>query len=207
MGSKVDVKVVLLGKHSVGKTCLVERYLHGKFKDSTVATVGAAFGAKKLVVSGKEVTLGIWDTAGQERYESMSRIYYRSAKATIVCFDLTDSKSFDKVKFWVEELLTNEEGCDIYVVGTKLDLIQEGTERGRSASEVKEYSLKIGAKVFETSSKSGDGIDELFHDIAETYLIKLSSGTGGNGTNQPEGGISKVKVNSAGVEKEKKCCG
>jgi len=107
----------------------------------------------------------------------------------------------------VEELLTNEEGCDIYIVGTKLDLIQEGTERGRSASEVKEYALKIGAKVFETSSKSGDGIDELFHDIAETYLIKLTTGNGGNGTNQTEGGTSKVKVNTAGVEKEKKCCG
>jgi len=204
MGSKVDVKVVLLGKHSVGKTCLVERYLHGKFKDSTVATVGAAFGAKKLTANGKEVTLGIWDTAGQERYESMSRIYYRSAKATIVCFDLTDAKSFDKVKFWVEELLANEEGCDIYVVGTKLDLIQEGTERGRSAAEVKEYASKIGGKVFESSSKTGDGIEELFQDIAESYISKMASG-GSGGTHGHTEGTSKVKVNT-GVEKDKKCC-
>jgi Ras-related protein Rab-24 len=60
----------------------------------------------------------------------MSRIYYRSAKAALVCFgkqinfqtdfvDLTDPKSFDKVKTWVEELTMNEEGCDIYVIGTK----------------------------------------------------------------------------------------
>lgn len=26
------------------------------------------------------------DTAGSERYESMSRIYYRGAKAAIVCY-------------------------------------------------------------------------------------------------------------------------
>jgi len=201
MGSKVDVKVVLLGKHSVGKTCLVERYLHGKFKDSTVATVGAAFGAKKLMVNGKEVTLGIWDTAGQERYESMSRIYYRSAKATIVCFDLTDSKSFDKVKFWVDELLQNEEGCDIYVVGTKLDLVQEGTDRGRSSTEVREYASKIGAKVFESSSKTGDGIEELFQDIAETYVSKMGGMSG-----QTHGdGLAKVKVNPP-VQDPKKCC-
>jgi len=199
--AKVDVKVVLLGKHSVGKTCLVERYLHGKFKDSTVATVGAAFGAKKLIINGKEVTLGIWDTAGQERYESMSRIYYRSAKATIVCFDLTDPKSFDKVKFWVDELLQNEEGCDIYVVGTKLDLIQEGTDRGRPFQEVREYSMKIGAKVFETSSKSGDGIEELFHDIAETYVGKMNNAN--VVYHQQES--SKVKVNT-GAEQSKKGC-
>jgi GTPase SAR1 family protein len=58
--SKVDVKIVLLGMHDVGKTCLVERYLHGKFKYNVTATVGAAFGAKKVEVNGKGFTLGIW---------------------------------------------------------------------------------------------------------------------------------------------------
>ena len=28
----------------------------------------------------------VQDTAGSERYESMSRIYYRGAKAAIVCY-------------------------------------------------------------------------------------------------------------------------
>lgn len=66
-------------------------------------TIGAAFGAKKVFVEGETVTMGIWvmiqlyrqnslivfdiqDTAGSERYESMSRIYYRGAKAAIVCY-------------------------------------------------------------------------------------------------------------------------
>ena len=31
-------------------------------------------------------SLSLQDTAGSERYESMSRIYYRGAKAAIVCF-------------------------------------------------------------------------------------------------------------------------
>jgi len=113
--SKVDVKVVLLGKATVGKTCLVERFLHGKFRDSTVATVGAAFGARRVVVNGREITLGVWDTAGQERYESMSKIYYRAARAALVCYDMGDEKSFEKVRFWVDELMSNEENCeDLY---------------------------------------------------------------------------------------------
>lgn len=48
------------------------------------------------------------DTAGSERYEAMSRIYYRGAKAAIVCYDITDKSSFDRVRFWVEELRKNE---------------------------------------------------------------------------------------------------
>ena len=55
------------------------------------------------MIDGETVTMGIWvntklilkskltnitqqDTAGSERYESMSRIYYRGAKAAIVCY-------------------------------------------------------------------------------------------------------------------------
>lgn len=39
----------------------------------------------------------------------MSRIYYRGAKAAIVCYDLTDSSSFERAKFWVKELQNLEE--------------------------------------------------------------------------------------------------
>jgi len=168
--SKVDVKVVLLGKHSVGKTCLVERFLHGKFKENTVATVGAAFGAKKMDVDGKEVTLGIWDTAGQERYESMSRIYYRSAKAAVICFDMTDPQSFEKAKYWVDELLQSEEGCLVYLVGTKLDLTREQGGANVSQDEVRQFATKMNARVFQTSAKTGEGIEDVFQAIAENFL-------------------------------------
>jgi GTPase SAR1 family protein len=33
--SKVDCKVVMLGSADVGKTCMVERFLHGTWKDKT----------------------------------------------------------------------------------------------------------------------------------------------------------------------------
>jgi len=168
--SKVDVKVVLLGQHDVGKTCLVERYLHGKFKGNVTATVGAAFGAKKVVVGGSSLTLGIWDTAGAERYESMSRIYYRAAKAAVVCYDLTNRASFEKVKFWVEELLHNEDGCDLYIVGTKVDRLEEdGLEPDIKEEVVNKYAESIGAQTFKTSAKTGKGVDELFYKIAEDF--------------------------------------
>ena len=34
MGSKVDAKVVLLGKEYSGKTSLVERFIHGRFNEN-----------------------------------------------------------------------------------------------------------------------------------------------------------------------------
>lgn len=39
----------------------------------------------------------------------MSRIYYRGAKAAVLCFDLTDKSSFDRLRFWIGELRQHEE--------------------------------------------------------------------------------------------------
>ncbi|KAA0720360.1 Ras-related protein [Triplophysa tibetana] len=112
---RVDAKVVMLGKESVGKTSLVERCVHRRFLVGPYQnTIGAAFVAKALNIGDKVVTLGIWDTAGSERYEAMSRIYYRGARAAIVCYD-------------------------------------------------------IGAQNFETSSKTGKNVDEVFQKVAEDF--------------------------------------
>mmetsp|Transcript_19272 Transcript_19272/g.21460 ORF Transcript_19272/g.21460 Transcript_19272/m.21460 type:complete len:206 (+) Transcript_19272:149-766(+) len=170
MSSKVDVKVVLLGMHSVGKTSLVERYLQGKFNENVTATVGAAFGAKRIhLKTGGMVTLGIWDTAGAERYESMSRIYYRSAKAAVICFDLTNAASFAKVKNWAEELRSNEKQCKLYIAGTKADLLGDGRARGVEQNVVEEFANAEGAKYFETSAKKGVNVEDVFLEIAADW--------------------------------------
>ncbi|KAG8439400.1 hypothetical protein GDO86_005565 [Hymenochirus boettgeri] len=160
-GQRVDVKVVMLGKESVGKTSLVERYAHHRFLQGPYQnTIGAAFVAKTMYVGGRNLTLGIWDTAGSERYEAMSRIYYRGAKAAIVCYDLTDSSSFDRVKFWVNELQNFEENCRLYICGNKSDLLEnDKSQRQVDFHDVQDYAEEIKAYVCETSSKTGQSVE------------------------------------------------
>ncbi|RLW02908.1 hypothetical protein DV515_00006784 [Chloebia gouldiae] len=171
-GRRVDAKVVLLGQEGVGKSSLVERCAHGRFRAGPYQnTIGAAFVAKVMTVGDQTVTLGIWDTAGSERYEAMSRIYYRGARAAVVCYDLTDSGSFQRAKFWVNELQNCEEGCRIYLCGTKSDLLEEDRrKRGVDFHDVQDYADEIKADLFETSSKTGQSVDELFQKVAEDYV-------------------------------------
>lgn len=37
----------------------------------------------------------------------MAPLYYRNAAVAVVCFDIMDEESFQKMKDWVEELRTN----------------------------------------------------------------------------------------------------
>jgi len=169
MSSKVDLKCVLLGRAEVGKTCLLDKFLHNRFSEDSRSTVGVAFGAKEMTVDKKKITLGMWDTAGSERYESMTRHYYKGAEAAIVCYDLTDAESWAKVKFWVDEIISHEESCIIAIVGTKLDLLEGGRSRAVPLQTVRQYAERIGAKYYETSALTGTNVAAPFHDVVAEW--------------------------------------
>ncbi|XP_028396413.1 ras-related protein Rab-24-like [Dendronephthya gigantea] len=171
MSEKVYLKVVLLGKVNSGKTCLVTRYITDTFSPEQPSTIGAAFCRKDINVEGQLISLAIWDTAGAERYQAMSSMYYRNAKAAIICFDLSEISSFEKADYWVKQILENEPKCKIYICGTKLDLIEDEIKtRAVSKDSVEGYARGRSAEVFETSSKTGTNIGELFQRISYIFL-------------------------------------
>lgn len=198
--AKVDVKVVMLGKEYSGKTSLVERFLNERFvgENKYQSTIGAAYGAKKLSVDGREVVVGVWDTAGSERYESMVRMYYRGAKAAVVCYAVNDEESWEKLKFWINELKKMEEHCRIYICATKTDLLN-GNNKNRVIDyhNTTDYCEEINAKLFETSSKSGANIGELFQEIANDYVENADE------TDLHDFNASKLESNKP----KNSCCG
>jgi len=133
--------------------------------------------SRKMSVGRREVVLGVWDTAGSERYESMTKMYYRGAKAAVVCYAVNDEESWNKLKFWISELRKMEDNCLIYICATKIDLLG-GNNRNRAVDyhNTTDYSEEIKAKLFETSSKSGTNIVEMFQQIAEDFLENVDDG-------------------------------
>ncbi|KAL2208927.1 rab type ras GTPase [Sarocladium strictum] len=125
--SSLEAKIVVLGAQGVGKTSLVMRYCKGAFNPAQItSTVGASFMTKRVVDSDSDtvVRLQIWDTAGQERFRSISRLYYRGANACILCYSITDAKSFEDMGVWLTELRRNlPSDVVLHVVGTKADIV------------------------------------------------------------------------------------
>jgi Ras-related protein Rab-5C len=97
-------KVVIIGEYSVGKTSLCQRFVN-RVVGKTEPTIGAAFQVKTVPLpnSTQTVKLEIWDTAGSERYRSLMPMYYRDSSVAVICYDITNSKSFERVPVWVED--------------------------------------------------------------------------------------------------------
>lgn len=196
-----EAKVVVLGDAGVGKTSIIQRFIAGSFEDYTKATVGASFASKTVPLeSGDNVKLSIWDTAGQEQFQSMAPIYYRNANAAILIFDLLDMGSFEKTKFWIDQLqASGPPGVAIAIVGNKVD---REIERKVPSETARAYASDMDASYFETSAKTGDGISELFTYIANVVDINTAAGPSA----APAAGNTTVMQLHMGDDKKKKGC-
>ena len=114
------------------------------------------------------------DTAGQERYRSISRIYFRGASIALLCFDVTDRKSYESCTRWLQDLKLLTSDCIIVASGNKIDLVQQ---RQVSYDEAQKYFSSTIPPIpyFETSSKTKEGLNELFENAAKMFIESRTS--------------------------------
>lgn len=196
-------KLVLLGDGRVGKTSLVLQYVNNVFSDKQQATVQASYLTKRLVVEGAPITLSIWDTAGQERFHALGPIYYRDADAALLVYDIMDNDSFIRVKKWVKELQQMaSKDIIMAIAANKSDLVRS---KKFDVQEAESYAAEIGARLFVTSAKSGEGIEAAFLDIATRLLQKKKETAERVLPTPPRKGILIVD-DEPEIEPQPKCC-
>lgn len=58
----IKYKLIFLGDQSVGKSCILNRYINNVFEEEYQATIGLDFQSKCIVVNETEVRLLLYDT-------------------------------------------------------------------------------------------------------------------------------------------------
>jgi len=176
---KVLLKVIILGDAGVGKTALMNQYVHRKFSSQYKATIGADFLTKEIIIDDRQVTLQIWDTAGQERFQSLGVAFYRGADACVIVYDVTYQNSFKTLETWRDEFLIqasprNQEQFPFLLIGNKVDICN--SPDGADKREVSEKRAQAWANskgsmpYFECSAKDNTNVEKAFETIARAAL-------------------------------------
>jgi small GTP-binding protein len=193
----VTFKILTIGESGVGKTCILRRFVENKFLKNHLATIGIDFKTKTLTINDQEIKLKIWDTAGQERFRNITTQYYKGADGIVLVYDVTDDASYEKIRDWMDQILSNTQRDEIGLVllGNKCDMepriITE--EQGNQLAD----ELKIS--YFETSALTGQGIKEAFEQL--TRDIMKRKGVGNDNSDNVE-----LKKNVKKKQKGSDCC-
>mmetsp|Transcript_6596 Transcript_6596/g.18637 ORF Transcript_6596/g.18637 Transcript_6596/m.18637 type:complete len:204 (+) Transcript_6596:197-808(+) len=194
-------KILLIGDSSVGKTCLLLRFVDNQYTESFVSTIGVDYKIKTIKdENGNTIKLQIWDTAGQERFRTITSSYYHGAHGIIVVYDITDHVTFTNVKQWLEEIARYaSQTVAKLLVGNKADLEADRTVPYQTA---KDFADDMQLPFIETSAKTGSNVDEAFMEMVRevnkirpdepngTPIIAITGSS--NNKKQPRRGICQV---------------
>lgn len=174
-----EIKLIVLGNTSVGKSSFILKYIEDKFVLNYIATLGMDFKQKKLKLkNGQEVRLRIYDTAGQERFKSVAVSFIKKAEGVILIYDIGNKATFESLEEWIKNIKeSGKENLPIILVGNKCDLPPE--KRQVELIEGKDKAEEFNLPFFETSCKEGINIKEVFEKIVEDITGKNNLSSGG----------------------------
>ncbi|KAJ8326831.1 hypothetical protein BDV3_001467 [Batrachochytrium dendrobatidis] len=162
------LKILSMGDSNSGKSCLVKRYCEGRFILEYVATIGIDFGVKAIQCNDKEIKVNFWDVGGDPLYFDIRNEFYKDTHGAMLTIDVSSRIGFENIETWITELRDYANtNVVLYLVATKTDIQPRLVETSECESKAKE----IGAKYFETSSLTGQGVSEMFDDLFKSSLL------------------------------------
>jgi small GTP-binding protein len=164
-----DLRIVMIGEPSVGKTCLLNRFVEDSFCHDTVSTVAASYKMHSADFRGQRADIQIWDTAGQEKFRALVPIYYRYAAGAVAVYDITQVPSYERLQTWID-CFFGTAGSDaiVAIAANKADLLGDAEmdiSAAREEAEAHGYMFQL------TSAQTGAGVSQLFDQLIERILI------------------------------------
>ncbi len=158
-------KIMLLGEIGVGKTSLVNRFVHGKFGTNYMPTINVEIYSHTLpeTAGRPEMTLLIWDTDGNFGETIFSSVYLKNAASALIVGDVTRPASIEAMTALAAGWRKARPGRPYSLLVNKTDLLE--TSADAHISNLPESTNE--APVFKTSAKTGDNVEAAFKAAAD----------------------------------------
>jgi len=162
--NRKECSVVVVGDCKVGKTALINRFIHDDFTENYRPT-NFSKQVKTTMVANRRVRYTLWDTCGAEGPNTTRTIAYREADIFMLCYNICDPPSlFSAINQWVPDLRCHAPNTPIVLVGCQADMRTDTlvgnalSKQGKSpvsSDQALAFSRQIEAVMYvETSAKS-----------------------------------------------------
>ena len=173
----MKVKICLIGDSSVGKTCLVRRYVLDLFTDNYISTLGTKVSKKQITlkIDNKiiNLVLAIWDVLGQDYIETLHSKAFTGAKGAMLVCDLTREDTLKNILTWEARLKEITGKIPLILLANKSDLT---SDYEFTQDDLLLFSSKLLAPSFMTSARFGYNVNNTFYKIGDLIANKMLNG-------------------------------
>lgn len=162
----IQKKICMVGAFGVGKTSLVARFVFSIFSEKYQTTLGVKIDKKQLTVDGQEMTLMLWDLAGEDGVTQVKPAYLRGAAGYILVADGCRAATLEVARDLQRRVAEAAGPVPYVLVVNKGDLREQWEIKEAALEELKAQGWQLRF----TSAKTGDGVEELFRDLALAML-------------------------------------
>jgi len=161
-----NMRLVLIGECSVGKTAFASKLTYGSFQNNHDTTIGVDYSAKTIPINNEAmVKCQLWDTAGQEKFAPLIKNYYKNVAGVILIFDVTERYTFERLNFWINEInkyAPTDYPISKILIGNKIDL-----DRKVSKKEASTFAKNYDFMYREMSIKNDINVEESLVALAQ----------------------------------------
>ncbi|MBN8658237.1 MAG: GTP-binding protein [Anaerolineae bacterium] len=157
-----EIKLLVVGQGSVGKTSLVQQFLANKFNAIETKTEGIVINhwqvddPHKTQKQQTRININIWDFGGQEIMHATHQFFLTKRSLYLLVLDSRLTQEENRVEYWLKIIQSFGGESPVLVVGNKID--QHPLDIDRTGLQ-KKYPNIVG--ILETSAATGAGIEEL----------------------------------------------
>lgn len=162
----ITKKVCMIGAFSVGKTALVERFVHSIFSDTYLSTVGVKISKKNMETQKGPVNLVIWDLEGRDDYGDVNLSYVRGAMGVILVADGTREETLSAALDLHQKIIDIVGEIPYVLLINKYDLLDDW----EITPDVVRLLQKKQINVMLTSARSNSNVNEAFLTLSEKMI-------------------------------------
>ena len=162
--NEISKKIILVGNINVGKTSLVNQFVHQRFSEQYISTIGVRIDKKQLLIKEQTLNMIIWDLAGESSQQNTPQSYFLGTGGVIYVVDISTQATYQNMDNDLTFLKMKLPSVPIIIAANKSDL------SGPSDAQTKAHNMPSKPD-FITSAKNGSNVDDLFQRLAELMLL------------------------------------
>ena len=202
----MDLKIIIVGDVSTGKTSIINRYINEKFETLNKTTLSPEFSYKIIKSNGIIFRIQFWDIPGQNRNPELTGVFCRDTQGIIFCSEVDNINSRENIKKWEDSLkeFNDIKNTPKILIDNKCDLLGDENHYNDDFDKLKTFSDEHDfSGCFRTSALNGYNVNKAIDFIINEIIKSIEE-------DDIQFYNSKIKVNdsfdSTNQKNKNRCC-